>query len=64
MPRKVVKKIFKAKRKTINEDRNNFVIRFKGKWSPAELKELRQVLDSACAGVMEDLSREEEKDEY
>ena len=64
MPRKVVKKIFKAKRKAIDDDRNNFVIRFKGKWSPAELKELRLALDGACAGVMEDLTRPKEQDEY
>ena len=64
MPRKIVKKIFKAKRKAINDDRNNFVIRFKGKWSSAELKELRLALDGACAGVMEDLDKPEEKDEY
>ena len=64
MPKKVVKKILKAKRKANDDDRNNFVIRFKGKWSSAELKELRMALDSACAGVMEDLSRPPEKDEY
>ena len=62
MPKKIVKKIFKAKRKTLDDDRNNFVIRFKGKWSSTELRELRQALDSACAGVMADIS--EEKDEY
>jgi len=64
MPRKIVKKIFKAKRKAIDDDRNNFIIRFKGKWSASELKELRLALDGACAGVMEDLTREKEPDEY
>ena len=63
MPRKIVKTIFKAKRKAINDDRNNFVIRFKGKWSSAELKELRLALDGACSGVMDDLTREDQ-DEY
>ena len=73
MPSKksVVKKIFKVKRKTINDDKNNFVVRFKGEWSREELKEFRQILDECCAGIMHDLCKPKEpecrireRDEY
>jgi|MDSW01.1.fsa_nt_gb hypothetical protein len=69
MPSKkqIAKKIFKVKRKTLDDDRNNFVVRFKGPFSKQELKDLRVVIDESCAAFMHDLSRPkqvEEKDEY
>ena len=63
----VAKKIFKVKRKTLDDDKNNFVIRFKGDWQKDEIKLLRSVLDDACKGVMHDLKTppvEAERDEY
>ena len=68
MPKKqIAKRIFKVKRKTLDDDRNNFVVRFKGAFSKQELKDLRVVIDEACAAFMYDLSRPKEpveKDEY
>ena len=40
MPKTQARKIFKVKKKTINDDKNNFVIRFKN-LSKAEQKDFR-----------------------
>ncbi len=60
MPKKQVRKIFKVKKKTINEDKNNFVIRFKN-LSKGEQKDLRADLDIFVAGYF-DYDDKEEKD--
>ena len=41
----VAKKIFKVKKKTLNNDPNNFVIRWKGDWDKQEIRDLRTDLD-------------------
>ena len=52
MPRKKtklkVKKIMKVKRATIKDDRNNFVIRFKGDWSVQDIRNFRMDIDYFC----------------
>ena len=60
MPKKQVRKIFKVKKKTINEDKNNFVIRFKN-LSKGEQKDLRADLDIFVAGYF-DYEEKEEKE--
>ena len=45
MTKSKVKKIFKVKRKTIKDDKNNFVIRWKGDWSVQEIRDFRMDLD-------------------
>ena len=44
MPKKVVKKIYKVKRKEIDDSKDNYVVKFKG-LSKLEIKELRTDLD-------------------
>ena len=44
MPKKVVKKIYKVKRKEIDESKDHFVVKFKG-LTKQEVKELRTDLD-------------------
>ena len=57
MPRKksVAKKIFKCKRKEIDGDKSNYVIRWKGEWDTQSLRALRAHIDRACAEFMEEL---------
>ena len=44
MPKQIKKKIYKVKRKEIDESKDNFVVKFKG-LSKQEIKELRTDLD-------------------
>ena len=60
MPKKQIRKIFKVKKKTIKEDKNNFVIRFKN-LSKGEQKDLRADLDIFVAGYF-DYDDKEEKE--
>ena len=53
MPKAVKKKIFKVKKKVINDDKNNFVVRFKG-LSKAEERELRSDLDTFLNSYLDD----------
>ena len=62
MPRKIVKKIYKVKRKEIDDSKDNFVVKFKG-LSKAEIKELRSDLDEFLKHYLEPRV-EEEKSEY
>lgn len=62
MPRKVAKKIYKVKRKEIDDSKDNFVVKFKG-LSKAEIKELRSDLDEFLKHYLEP-PVEEEKSEY
>jgi len=41
-------KIFKVKRANIKDDKNNFVIRFKGDWSVQQIRDFRMDLDYFC----------------
>ena len=47
MPKSSAPKIFKVKKKTIDEDKNNFVVRFKN-LSKEQIKQLRVELDDVC----------------
>jgi len=60
MPKAQARKIFKVKKKTINEDKNNFVIRFKN-LSKAEQKDLRADLDIFVAGYFDYEKQDDEK---
>ena len=62
MPRRVAKKIYKVKRKEIDDSKDNFVVKFKG-LSKAEIKELRADLDEFLKHYLEP-PVEEEKSEY
>lgn len=62
-PKKQVRKLFKVKKKTIKDDKNNFVIRFKN-LSSAEQKDLRADLDIFIASYFDfDQQAEETKAE-
>ena len=61
MPRKIAKKIYKVKRKEIDDSKDNFVVKFKG-LTKAEIKELRSDLDEFLKNYLEPV--EEEKSEY
>ena len=52
MPKAKVRKIFKVKKKTIKDDKNNFVIRFKN-LSKVEEKDLRSDLDVFISGYFD-----------
>ena len=52
MPKAKVRKIFKVKKKTIKDDKNNFVIRFKD-LSKGEEKDLRSDLDVFISGYFD-----------
>ena len=57
----VAKKIFKVKRKTLGDDKNNFVIRWKGDWDKQEIKEFRNDLDYYISRYLQE--KMEEADE-
>ena len=57
MPKAIAKKLYKVTRKEINENKNNFVVKFKG-LSKAEIKQLRTDLDDYLRDYLE---KEEEK---
>ena len=57
----VAKKIFKVKRKTLGDDKNNFVIRWKGDWDKQEIKDFRSDLDYYLSRYL--LEKMEEADE-
>lgn len=59
MPKAKVRKIFKVKKKTIKDDKNNFVIRFKN-LSKGEEKDLRSDLDVFISGYF-DYEKEEQQ---
>ena len=61
MPKQIKKKIFKVKRKEIDENKDNFVVRFKGLSKP-EIKQLRTDIDAFLKDYLEPIS--EEKSEY
>ena len=46
-------KIFKVKKKRINDNPNNFVVRFKGDWEKTKLKEFKDDLDYFCQHYLE-----------
>lgn len=52
MPKQIKKKIFKVKRKEIDENKDNFVVRFKGLTKP-EIKALRTDLDEYLKHYLE-----------
>ena len=51
MPRKIAKKVYKVKRKVIDENKDNFVVKFKG-LDKQEIKALRSELDECCREFM------------
>ena len=51
MPRKIAKKVYKVKRKLIDESKDNFVIKFKG-LDKQEIRALRAELDECCRVFM------------
>ena len=51
MPRKIAKKVYKVKRKVIDENKDNFVVKFKG-LDKQEIKALRTELDECCRAFM------------
>ena len=57
----VAKKIFKVKRKTLGDDKNNFVIRWKGDWDKQEIKDFRNDLDYYISRYLQE--KMEEADE-
>ena len=57
----VAKKIFKVKRKTLGDDKNNFVIRWKGDWDKQEIKDFRSDLDYYISRYLQE--KMEEADE-
>ena len=57
MTKAIAKKLYKVTRKEINENKNNFVVKFKG-LSKAEIKQLRTDLDVYLRDYLE---KEEEK---
>ena len=57
----IAKKIFKVKRKTLNDDKNNFVIRWKGDWDKQEIKDFRSDLDYYISRYLDE--RQEDEDE-
>lgn len=59
MPKAKVRKIFKVKKKTIKDDKNNFVVRFKN-LSKGEEKDLRSDLDVFISGYF-DYEKEEQQ---
>ena len=59
MPKAKVRKIFKVKKKTIKDDKNNFVIRYKN-LSKGEEKDLRSDLDVFISGYF-DYEKEEQQ---
>ena len=60
MPKAKAKKLFKVKKKTIKDDKNNFVIRFKN-LSKQEEKDLRSDLDVFISGYF-DFEREDKQE--
>ena len=46
-------KIFKVQKKRINDNPNNFVVRFKGDWDKTRLKEFKEDLDYFCQHYLE-----------
>jgi hypothetical protein len=61
--KKAVKKIFKVKKKVINDDKNNFVVRFKG-LSRTEEKDLRSDLDVFLGSYFEYSKESEDKPDH
>ena len=61
MPKKIAKKIYKVKRKEIDDSKDNFVVKFKG-LSKQEIKQLRTDIDAFLKDYLE--SNAEEKSEY
>ena len=61
MPKKVAKKIYKVRRKEIDDSKDNFVVKFKG-LSKQEIKQLRTDIDAFLKDYLEPIS--EEKSEY
>ena len=57
MPKQIKKKIFKVKRKEIDENKDNFVVRFKGLSKP-EIKQLRTDIDAFLKDYLEPISEE------
>ena len=47
MPKSLQPKIYKVKKKTIDEDKNNYVIKFKN-LTREQVKQLRVELDDVC----------------
>ena len=67
MPRKIAKKVYKVKRKLIDESKDNFVVKFKG-LDKQEIKALRTELDDCCRVFMtpppESPAQERRRSEY
>ena len=63
MPKKVAKKIYKVRRKEIDDSKDNFVVKFKG-LSKQEIKQLRTDIDAFLKDYLEPLEPVEEKSEY
>ena len=61
MPKKIAKKIYKVKRKEIDDSKDNFVVKFKG-LSKQEIKQLRTDIDDFLKDYLEPIA--EEKSEY
>ena len=56
MPKPIKKKIYKVKRKEIDDSKENFVVKFKG-LSKLEIKELRTDLDEFLQKYLDPVER-------
>ena len=64
MPKKVCPKIYKVRKKEIDDYKDNFVVKFRG-LSKAEVKQLRTELDQFLKNFMNPVEEEtEETGEY
>jgi len=62
MPKKTEPKVYKVKKSVLNEDPNNFVVRFKN-LSKKQVREFKQDLNEFCQAYFR-LADAEEKSEY